>query len=223
MSTSRGIRNNNPGNIDHSPRNKWQGLADPPLEKGVANPRFARFIAPEYGIRAIAVLLITYQDKYEADSVRKIIARWAPSGENNTLAYINAVSASIGVLPDDQIDVHEYSIMRTLAEAIIKHENGSQPYPVAKINQALHMAGIAPKGVAAKAKSAVSSKTIQGTSVAGTAGAIAAAEHIANVAKEANYTMTPGSVISILLTILVVAGTAYAVWARLKTKREAGA
>ncbi|GEM_PF-3663667 len=37
---TRGVRNNNPGNIDYNPRNQWQGQLrpDPAIEK-----RFARF------------------------------------------------------------------------------------------------------------------------------------------------------------------------------------
>ncbi len=51
---TRGIRNNNPGNIDHNPKNKWQGQLqhDPKIEK-----RFCRFESPEYGIRALMKLL----------------------------------------------------------------------------------------------------------------------------------------------------------------------
>ncbi|WP_347147235.1 hypothetical protein [Proteus vulgaris] len=48
---ARGERNNNPGNIDYNPRNKWKGLVG--IETGVPNPRFCVFESPEYGIRAI--------------------------------------------------------------------------------------------------------------------------------------------------------------------------
>ncbi|MDE9591255.1 structural protein, partial [Xenorhabdus bovienii] len=54
---TRGLRNNNPGNIDHNPANKWQGQLphDLSIEK-----RFCRFESPEYGIRALIKLLINY-------------------------------------------------------------------------------------------------------------------------------------------------------------------
>lgn len=39
--SARGIRNNNPGNIDFNPLNAWLGQIG--LEVGVAKPRFARF------------------------------------------------------------------------------------------------------------------------------------------------------------------------------------
>src|SRR3546814_17442973 len=80
------IRLNNPGNIEHGA--PWEGL-DPRNR----DPRFCGFVSPEYGIRAIVRVLITYYDKRRArdgsriDTVREIVERWAPAGENNTEAY----------------------------------------------------------------------------------------------------------------------------------------
>lgn len=64
---TRGIRNNNPGNIDYNPANKWQGQL--PMDK-VIEPRFCRFESPEYGIRALMKLLSTYHKKDLTRSVR---------------------------------------------------------------------------------------------------------------------------------------------------------
>lgn len=103
MSTPRGIRNNNPGNIDFNPRNPWQGQLG--IEEGVARPRFARFDQPENGIRALGKLLINYRGKdglpglgeKGIDTVLEAISRWAPSSENDTRAYAEAVARSLGV------------------------------------------------------------------------------------------------------------------------------
>ena len=60
--------------------------------------RFCRFETPAYGIRAMCRLFITYQDARLAkdgsriDTVAEIIERYAPSTENDTLAYIKSVS-----------------------------------------------------------------------------------------------------------------------------------
>ena len=92
---TRGYRNRNPGNIEHQPANRWQGLADPPIEPppaGGGAPRFARFVSHEYGIRALAMLLTTYQDRHGLRTIRGIVARWAPGRENDTEAYIAAVA-----------------------------------------------------------------------------------------------------------------------------------
>ena len=53
MSQPRGIRNNNPGNIEHNGTN-WQGMDNPPHDG-----RFIRFVTPQYGIRAMARVLTT--------------------------------------------------------------------------------------------------------------------------------------------------------------------
>ena len=45
MTTPRGVRNRNPGNIDYNPRNAWQGQFV--LEAGAAKPRRASDPAPE--------------------------------------------------------------------------------------------------------------------------------------------------------------------------------
>ena len=55
MKTPRGIRNNNPGNLDKGA--PWQGLVNNSSE-----PRFCTFKDPVWGIRALAVTLITYHD-----------------------------------------------------------------------------------------------------------------------------------------------------------------
>ncbi len=65
---TRGIRNNNPGNIDYNQRNAWQGQLG--LGLGVTKPRFARFDTPENGIRALGKLLLAYRGKDGRPGVR---------------------------------------------------------------------------------------------------------------------------------------------------------
>jgi hypothetical protein len=137
--TSRGIRNNNPGNIDRHAGTKWQGMADDQS----SDPRFVVFKSPQYGIRAIARLMLTYQNQYHLNTIRGLINRWAPPNENKTEAYIQAVAKSVGVGPDDEIDVDSAQVMTGLIKAIILHENGSQPYSDAVIAEGIRMAGVA--------------------------------------------------------------------------------
>lgn len=146
MSTPRGVRNNNPGNIDFNPRNAWQGQLG--LELGVPRPRFARFDVPENGIRALAKLLLNYRGKDGMpgvggpgiDTVRETINRWAPGHENDTVAYIAAVAGALGVEPESVIDVHRPQVLRALVVEIIKHENGRQPYADAVIDEGVRRA-----------------------------------------------------------------------------------
>src|SRR3546814_11135326 len=60
------------------------------------------------------------------DTVREIVERWAPAGENNTEAYAKHVASLINADPDMIVDVKNYSIMRGLVIGIIKHENSSE-------------------------------------------------------------------------------------------------
>ncbi|WP_339079056.1 structural protein [Pseudomonas sp. TMP9] len=130
--TPRGIRNFNPGNIDRVAGVRWQGQATD--QSGDA--RFVVFNGPRWGVRAIARVLITYQDKRRAkdgsriDSVREFIERWAPASENNTDAYAKAVASALSIGPNDEaVDVYRYDTMRALVLAIIRHENGLGPLP----------------------------------------------------------------------------------------------
>lgn len=132
---ARGIRNNNPGNIRHG--EKWQGLAD-----NQTDGSFCMFISPEYGIRALAKILINYQKKYGLRDVRSIINRFAPPSENDTESYIYSVSLKLDVKPDTQIDVQEPGVMINLLKAIIRHENGEQPYSDDVLAKGMKMAGV---------------------------------------------------------------------------------
>lgn len=129
---SRGIANNNPGNIRHG-TSRWQGMsaAQPDSE-------YVTFDSPVYGIRAMAKLLTNYQQRYGLDTIRELITRWAPPVENPTASYIANVSRMVGVGPDQKIDVGER--MAPLIKAIITQENGEQPYTDEQINQGIALA-----------------------------------------------------------------------------------
>lgn len=167
--TVRGIRNNNPGNLDKGSA-KWQGLAPPDQQ---TDPRFAIFTDPTWGIRAIARTLITYQDKYDILTIRAIIARWAPPSENNTQAYVDAVCASSGFGADSLLNLHTYEHLCPIVEAIIRHENGKGPkananswYDRATIDSALMKAGVVKKA-ATVAAVPVTKETVAATGTAG--------------------------------------------------------
>lgn len=117
----RGIRNNNPGNIEISPHNPWRGSIDGP------DDRFETFAAPEWGIRAIVKILRSYQRR-GVRTVADIIATWAPAFENNVGAYIGSVSAESGLQPDSVLDFSNPIMIEEFVKAIIYHENGMQPY-----------------------------------------------------------------------------------------------
>lgn len=124
-SDARGIRNNNPGNIDYNKVNNWKGQL--PFDKKI-EPRFCRFESPEYGIRALIVLLRTYQRKRGLKTVLGLINRWAPSLENFTSIYVSKVSKEMGVVPTAIINLDDKETAIKMAKAIVQVENGQQPY-----------------------------------------------------------------------------------------------
>lgn len=125
-SIARGVRNNNPGNIDYNKANQWQGQLG--LEVGVPKPRFARFDSPENGLRALGRLLQTYQSKHGLKTVKQIISRWAPSTENDTEAYVRSVEKRTGTTPGAEVNMKDPKVLRGFMEAIVIHENGYNPY-----------------------------------------------------------------------------------------------
>jgi hypothetical protein len=142
---ARGVRNNNPGNIDYNSRNDWVGQLkpDPAIEK-----RFARFDTPENGVRALGKLLLAYRGKDGMpgvggpgiDTIHETINRWAPSVENNTGAYVKAVAKTAGVDPDQRIDIRDRRILTAVVTGIIEHENGGNPYASAVIAEGVRRA-----------------------------------------------------------------------------------
>ncbi len=146
-SAPRGIRNNNPGNVLRS-RTAWQG--EKPFYAG-DDIEFEVFTTPAYGIRAMAVTLLSYQRQHKLRSVRAIINRWCPpvhtfpdgtQKPQNTAAYVTRVAAALAVEPDAVIDVTQPATMRPLLLAIIRQENSVQPYDDATVDEAMRLAGI---------------------------------------------------------------------------------
>lgn len=132
------IGQHNPGNIRTS-KIPWQGKGDPVHG-------FETFIAPEYGLRAMAKILLNYYFIYKLHTIRAIISRWAPPSENDTEAYIDDVCDRCAINPqeDIQLDTHipfaEQTMLIDLIKAITHHENGSQPYDCGVIVKAIEMA-----------------------------------------------------------------------------------
>lgn len=212
---TRGFRNRNPGNIDHVPANRWQGLADPPLEAPPvgARPRFARFISHEYGIRALAMLLTTYQDRHGLRTIRAIIARWAPGSENNTEAYVAAVARQMGRHPRAELDLHRHADLRPMVEAIITHELGGNPYDRATIEAGLRLAGVTPSDDGAITRSGTA-RAAAGTAAAGVGG-VAVAEVLGQLAPHLGNAAELARAVGPWVVALLLVGTAgWFIWQR---------
>jgi hypothetical protein len=108
-----GIRNHNPGNIK-----------DPKTGK------FKVFGSPEEGLQAMDGLI----DRYGAtgrNTPTKFIkgngkqGGWSATDQNE---YIGNISKKLGIGPDDEINFNDPQTKAKLRDAIIRQENGSNPY-----------------------------------------------------------------------------------------------
>lgn len=117
----RGIRNNNPGNLN------FVGQAGAHKEPG-CNGRFAVFATPEAGLIALRDQLLRYHQRDGLNTISAIIGKWAPPSENNTNAYSNGVAHALGTATTAPLGNFSPDLMAGLMRAIIMMENGKDPY-----------------------------------------------------------------------------------------------
>ncbi len=138
-----GIRNNNPGNL-----RSWAGMP--------TNGGFAVFPNPASGIGAMAKQLQLYGSR-GVDTIGGIVSKWAPPGENNTGAYIDAVSKQTGFAPNQKLNLSDPKTVAPLVAAMIQRENGQNPYGKDMVNEAVSHVLVefknAPPGTTATARS----------------------------------------------------------------------
>ena len=115
--TPRGIRNNNPLNIRIG--NVWLGECTENTDG-----EFEQFVSMKYGLRAAFVLLRRYICHYRLLTIKQIVARWAPSKENDTERYIKFVSARSGIPSTYELSFSDQNRMVDLVEAMVFFENG---------------------------------------------------------------------------------------------------
>lgn len=127
----RGIRNNNPTNIEDSGI-AWRGR--------IGNDgRYVIFDTPENGLRAgyLEIWDSIYHDG--DDTIRTLIRQWAPPNENETAAYISSVSLQTKIGKDSKLNYARDATK--ILHAIVRHENGQDPYTSAQYDQAYREAG----------------------------------------------------------------------------------
>lgn len=204
---TRGYRDKNPGNLRYVESIKWQGLVGPDTTGGMG--AYCVFSSYEFGIRAAAMQLITYQDKYNLRTIRTMISRWAPPADNNhTENYIKSVVASFeGRYTDtDELDLHKYENMSVMIKAVIGVELGGQPFTDRQIDDGLRLAGI-PKPVTTVVAAAATQTGQGAVAVGGAAGAaaLAAAASQASPAITALGALSPWVGALVVLIVAVVA------------------
>jgi len=195
----RGLRLNNPGNIRHS-ADRWQGAAPEQPD-----PDFVRFTSLEFGVRAVARLMLRYE-KLGFNTARKIIGRYAPAVENDAESYVRHVADALNVEPEDVIVVDAYEVMAPLVGTICRHETG-KALPPGALRRGLAMAGV--HGAPAPG---LVSKGVISKGVAGGAAVLTLAGNAAEPIKKVSEGLQPfqGSPVIAQITVglLTVAGVA---------------
>lgn len=150
----RGTRNNNPGNLKDGPFARRQ-----PGYQGSDGGGFAVFASPSHGQKAQETLLKGNYLSKGHDTPRKIISRYAPSGENSSASmanYASYVARRLGIGVDDKIPAGKAGL---LAQAMREFETGNtvkaavpkKPVRVTSLAQARSLPSgtefIDPKGV----------------------------------------------------------------------------
>ena len=115
---TRGIRNNNPLNIRHG-KSQWVGMAKEQTDRA-----FVQFTERKYGYRAAFVLLKNYINKYEANTVTKIVERWAPAKDgNDTKGYIGFVCHTTGIGKHQPLCFEDKAMMVEIVRSMAQMES----------------------------------------------------------------------------------------------------
>ena len=116
-SAPRGIRNNNPGNLNYA------GQAGATLEGGEGG-RFAVFESMQHGVAALYKQLQLYF-KRGINTLSSIVKTYAPASDNNNVdAYISALTKATGKGANEAIDSGDTATIARLMKGIVDHENG---------------------------------------------------------------------------------------------------
>jgi hypothetical protein len=128
------IKNNNPANIQKTAI-IWRGM----IVDQNSESNFVAFRDEVWGIRALIKILLSYH-RQGASTIRQIAERWAENTKNESAPYIVTVSRTLDAKPDATIDLTSPSVLLKLAVAIIRQENGQQPYSIEVIARAVKYA-----------------------------------------------------------------------------------
>jgi hypothetical protein len=115
ISKIRGIRNNNPTNLEDAGI-QWDGMT------GVDSDGYLVFSSMMKGLRAASKNLANYQNIHAINTVDAAIRRWSKTDQD---AYVANVAAALGVDPHDSIDLTDGSTQLGMLRAMIVQENGA--------------------------------------------------------------------------------------------------
>ena len=115
---TRGMRNNNPGNIKYGDFAKRMGAT------AADSSGFAIFPTASAGLAAITANLASYGRK-GFDTPSEIAHRWSATDQD---AYTKRLAALFGGNPNKQLNMSDPKVLAALSGGIITQENGTNPY-----------------------------------------------------------------------------------------------
>jgi hypothetical protein len=129
---------------------------------------------------------------------------------------VKAVAEAVGVSPDEPIDTHDYKILKPLTLAIIRHENGQQPYTDSELDAALVLAGVEPPQ-----KPLAQTRTVKGGQVAAGATLLGlTVEAVKDIEPAVPLLQTALQAAPWVVGIIALLGIGYMIWARIDDRRR---
>ena len=116
---TRGVRNNNPLNIEYRKGQHWRGQS-----VNQVDGRFVQFDSMIDGLRAAFVVIRNYFCLHRLNNLQQIIYRWAPPSENVSRTYLAYVSAQSGVSPGESLRWTQRSRICAIVKAMARMESG---------------------------------------------------------------------------------------------------
>lgn len=128
---SKGLRNNNPGNIRLT-NETWQGKIPNAQNTDGSFEQFQTWI---WGVRAMTVLVRNHI-KAGHNTISKLINKYAPPIENDTNRYVGFVADKTNILPNAKLDYTDKTVMRKLIKAMVAMELGCDLVTDSEFNKA---------------------------------------------------------------------------------------
>ncbi|MBS0861367.1 phage tail tape measure protein [Providencia rettgeri] len=125
---TRGLRNKNPGNLRDA--NNKIGF------QGPEGDQMAVFASERDGLAAMSRQLMLDAERGK-NRIDDYIRKYAPASENKTQEYIDMVSKQTGYGAYESLDMHDPEVLAKLMNAMIKVENGAQPFSYDQIMEGI--------------------------------------------------------------------------------------
>lgn len=167
-----------------------------------------------------ALMLVRDAERQKRWTGARAVSLSTPMGDGDDPGTLADIIDHAGLDADQSLDMHRFDHLLPLAKAIIKHENGRQPYTDAQLTKALVLAGVEP------AKSSLQqTRTVKGGQAATAAtaglGVVEVVQQTIDPARDALMGLTPYlEVAKWLLLAVTLIGIGVMLWARIDDHRK---